>query len=287
MSRYVLSPMVLAVLLCGSIAHSAEPTKQTCVEANDAAQDLRQSGKLRQAREKLVLCSAASCPAIVRDDCGQRLTEVDAAMPSILFEAKDAAGNDLAAVTVTMDGQPFADKIDGTQRPVDPGEHTFVFEAAGLPKVEKKLVVVEGLKGRREVIRLGSAKPTEAATPAPVPSREEVSSRWNGPPILAWAAFGVGGAGLVLGITTGLVAGGKHSTLAGECNNTAGTCAPQYAGDLDSFHTWRTISTIGYVAGALGVAGGAVLWLTAPKAPSSSMAHVWLAPASAGIAGRF
>jgi hypothetical protein len=95
----------------------------------------------------------------------------------------------------------------------------------------------------------------------------------------------VGGAGLVLGITGGLVAGGKHSTLAGECDNAAGTCAPQYSGELDAFHTWRTVSTISYVVGALGVAGGAALWFTAPKAPTATA--LWFGPASAGIAGRF
>jgi hypothetical protein len=88
-------------------------------------------------------------------------------------------------------------------------------------------------------------------------------------------------------VIAGLVAGGKHSTLEGECNNTAGTCTPAYANELDSFHTWRTLSTAGYIVGVLGVAGGAVLWFTAPKAPSTMTAHVWLGPASAGVAGRF
>jgi hypothetical protein len=286
MKRCALLPLMLAALFVGLPARSAEPTKQQCVAANDAAQDLRQSGKLRQAREKLVLCSAASCPAIVRDDCVQRLTEVDAAMPSIIFEAKDAAGNDLAAVTVTMDGEPFADKLDGAQRPVDPGEHTFVFEVVGLAKVEKKFVVVEGVKGRRERIVLAAAAPTTSPPPVIASPSPAETTRSVGPPPLAWAAFGVGGAGLVLGITAGLVAGGKHATLQGECNNTAGTCAPQYAGDLDAFNTWRTVSTIGYVVGALGVAGGAALWFLVPKAPSTT-ARVWVGPASAGVAGAF
>lgn len=33
-------------------------------------------------------------------------------MPSLVFEAKDRAGNDLGAVRVTMDGQPLAEKLD-------------------------------------------------------------------------------------------------------------------------------------------------------------------------------
>jgi hypothetical protein len=101
------------------------------------------------------------------------------------------------------------------------------------------------------------------------------------------AAFGVGGAGLTLGVIAGLVAGGKHSTLADECDGNTNTCAPQYADDVDAFHTWRTVSTVSYVVGALGIAGGVALWFTAPKSPSTMTAHVWLGPASAGVAGRF
>jgi hypothetical protein len=278
--------LVLVATLTSATALAAPPTKEQCIAANEAVQYLREAHKLREAREKLLACAAETCPALVRQDCAQRLDEVTKAMPSVVFEVKDAAGNDAVGVIINMDGQPLARSAAGIAIELDPGEHTFVFEAAGLAKVEKKFVVVEGVKGRREVIRLGSAKPTEAATSAPAPSRKEVSSRWSGPPILAWAAFGGGGAGLLLGITAGLVAGGKHSTLHGECNNTAGTCAPQYAGDLDAFNTWRTVSTIGYVVGALGVAGGAALWFMAPKVPSAN-AHVWFGPASAGIAGRF
>jgi len=278
--------LVLVATLTSATALAAPPTKEQCIAANEAVQYLREAHKLREAHEKLLLCVSDACPGPVRADCAQRLDEVAKATPSIVFDVKDASGNDVSGVMITMDGQPLAGNA-GTAIELDPGEHAFVFEAAGLAKVEKKFVVVEGVKGRREVVRVGSAKPPEAATPALAPSSGEVSSRSSGPPILAWAAFGVGGAGLAVGVITGLVDGSKHSTLAGECDNAAGTCAPQFAGDLDSFHTWRTVSTIGYVVGALGVAGGGVLWFTAPKASSTTTAHAWLGPASAGIAGRF
>ena len=276
---------MLLAMLTSATALAAPPTKEECIAANEAVQYLREAHKLREAREKLLLCVSEACPRPVREDCAQRLDEIGKAMPSVVFEVKDVAGNDVPGVAITMDGQPVAANA-GTALEVNPGEHTFVFEAAGVAKVEKKLVVVEGVRGRREVIRLGGAKLTEAATSPSAPSKEEVSSRSSGPPILAWAAFGVGGAGLVLGITAGLVAGGKHSTLQGECDNSTNTCAPPYAGDLDAFHTWRMVSTIGYVVGALGAAGGAVLWFTSPKVPSAT-AHVWFGPASAGIAGGF
>ncbi|MGO9839465.1 MAG: hypothetical protein ACLP1X_35240 [Polyangiaceae bacterium] len=276
--------LVLSAMLTSATALAAPPTKEQCIAANEAVQYLREAHKLREAREKLLLCVSEACPGPVRDDCAQRLDEVAKVTPSIVFEVKDASGNDVSGVMITMDGQPLARSAAGVAIDLDPGEHTFAFEAAGR-KTEKNLIVVEGVKGRRERIVLAAAAPTTSPPPVIASPSPAETTRSVGPPPLAWAAFGVGGAGLVLGITGGLVAGGKHSTLAGECDNAAGTCAPQYSGELDAFHTWRTVSTISYVVGALGVAGGAALWFTAPKAPTATA--LWFGPASAGIAGRF
>jgi hypothetical protein len=266
-------------------AYAADPTTDQCIASSEHGQELRSATKLKDARAQFAICVAASCPGPIREDCVQRLDEIATAMPSIIFQVKDAAGNDAAGVQITVDGQPVAGGT-GTPIDLDPGEHTFSFEAAGLKKSGKRFVLVEGVKQRSEVVSMARAETVQIATTASPPTGE-VPARSGRPPTLAWVAFGVGGAGLVLGVTAGLVAGGKHSTLAGECDNNADTCAPQHAGDLDSFHTWRTVSTVGYVVGALGVAGGAVLWLTAPRARTATATGVWLGPASAGVAGRF
>jgi hypothetical protein len=279
------------------VAAEPAPTTAECIAASESGQGLRHAGKLLDARAQFKLCFAASCPGPIREDCAQRLHEIAKAMPVIIFELKDTAGHDAVGVTIMMDGQPLAGS-SGTPIKLDPGEHTFTFEAQGQPKVEERLVFAEGVKRRREVIVMldgaisrpeatGGAKPLEPAATTSVVSKEEVADRSSGPPMLAWTLFGVGGAGLVLGITAGLVAGAKHSTLAGECNNNAGTCPPTHANDLDSFHRWRAISTVGYFVGALGVAVGGVLWLTTPRARNAAATGVWLGPASAGIAGRF
>jgi hypothetical protein len=278
-----------AMIVAGSaVAVEPVPTKDECIAASEHGQDLRHTGKLLDARAQFAVCVAASCPGPVREDCAQRLDEIGKAMPSVVFEVKDSAGNDVPGVAITMDGRSVAggDHAADTAVELDPGEHTFSFEAVGLKKLEKQLVLVEGMRQRREVIFMAGVEAPQIASKASPPTAE-APTRSPRPPTLAWVAFGVGGAGLTLGVIAGLVAGGKHSTLGGECNNTAGTCTPAHANDLDSFHTWRTVSTVGYVVGALGVAGGVTLWLTAPKAQSTTTAHAWLGPASAGIAGRF
>jgi hypothetical protein len=294
-NHWLLVPALLSVSLVAAAPARAEgPTKMECIAANSSAQDLRPAGKLLEARDKLRLCVSEACPGPVREDCAQRLDEVGKAVPSIAFEVKDAAGNDVAGVQITMDGQPAG--AAGSAIQLDPGEHTFTFEAQGLPRTEKKLVIVEGVKERHDLVVMGGngaggvPGPSAPASPTPGAARpiETPIPHASGLPTLSWVAFGVGGAGLAAGIVAGLVAGSKHSALSGECNTSAGTCAPQYAGDLDAFHTWRTLSTVGYVVGAFGAAGGVALWLLGPEpAQSGPSAQVWISPGGAGIAGRF
>jgi hypothetical protein len=88
-------------------------TKTECIDANTQAQSLRRDGKLSAARVQLLKCSDPGCPSIIRDDCTSRLDEVEKAQPTIVFDGKDGDGHDLVAVSVTIDGQPFADKLDG------------------------------------------------------------------------------------------------------------------------------------------------------------------------------
>jgi hypothetical protein len=87
-----------------------------------------------------------------------------------------------------------------------------------------------------------------------------------------------------MGVVTGVAAGSKHSALENEC--TGNNCPASAQSDLDGFHSLRTVSTVGYVIGLAALAGGVVLWLTAPKT-MEARAAVWVTPSSTGISGRF
>jgi hypothetical protein len=271
-----------------AVAAEPLPTNAQCIAASESGQDLRHASKLRAARVQFAVCVATSCPGPIREDCAQQLEEVVKMTPSVVFELKDSAGNDVAGVVATVDGEGLAaaDNAAGTAVELDPGEHTFSFEGAGFKKNEMRLVMVGGAKQRRELVVMNRRESMQTATTMPPAATHEASPRSGRPPTLSWVAFGVGGAGLMLGVTAGLVAGSKHASLSDVCDNAAGTCRPDYADDLSAFHTWRTVSTVGYVIGAVGIAGGATIWLTAPRAGNAT-ARLWLGPASAGIVGRF
>ena len=265
MTHWSRPPLIaLGVVLVPCVARAAEPTKLECIAANDAAQDLRRAGKLREAREKLALCISTTCPGPVREDCAQRLTEVDGVMPSIVFEAKDGAGNDVAGVTVTMDGQPLPSKLSGLPVQVDPGEHRFVFEAEGLPATEKVVVVREGERDRHERVVLG-----QPGAPTPPPSLSEGGSQKT----IAYVVGGAGVVGLVIGGVFGLVSKGTYNhAFQNECGGNPNGCSTQGAQDGQTAHSQATISTVGFIAGAALLGGGAVLYFTAPRGRSVAVA---------------
>ena len=122
--------VALAVSATSGTAH-ADPTKDECINANESAQALRAAGKLRDAKDELTLCVAQSCPGAVRDDCSERLSEVLKALPTVVFAVRSAAGADVSAVRVKVDGVLLTAKLDGRAIPIDPGQHSFVFEARG------------------------------------------------------------------------------------------------------------------------------------------------------------
>jgi hypothetical protein len=267
---FVAPALLLAFLVRSANAWADEPTKVQCVAASEGADELRRAGKLREARTRLAVCISTSCPGPVRSDCAERMEDLKKAIPTVVFEATDSAGNDLVSVHVILDGQPLAEKLDGTALEVDPGEHRFRFEAEGLPPVEKKLVIREADKGRLERIPMGASAatstPSSASTPTPAPAAAHATASGSGQRTVGLVLGGVGVAGLVTSSIFGLVAKSTYDhALKDECAGSTGTCSAQGAQDGQSAHTQATLSTVGFVAGAALAAGGAVLFLTAPR----------------------
>jgi hypothetical protein len=270
---------VTAVVLLGAAHHAAaaSPTTGDCLKANSSAVELRNDNKLQAARAQLLVCAAKSCPADVRKECLRRIDEINAQIPTIIFEAKDGSGKDLGAVTVTMDGQPFADKLDGTALPVDPGEHSFTFEAEGQPALKQQFVIREAQKERRESITLGevpSSPPREKRVEAPPPPPPPPPDTGLGTQrVLAIVAGGLGLAGVGVGSVFGLQATSKRNDAQNVCPN---LCPNQGDSDKwsDALKTAR-ISDIAFVVGGAGLLGGVLLWVTAPsrsgEAPSAQV----------------
>jgi len=135
--------------------------KSSCLAAYDKAQQLRKTGKLSQAREQLALCARETCPSAAKQDCAQWLAEVDASLASILIDARDASGNDVAAVEVSVDGKLLTSKLENRPLNVDPGTHNIRFEMADADPIEQEVTLRKGEKDHR--IQVLFRRPGEGA----------------------------------------------------------------------------------------------------------------------------
>ena len=161
------SGLLLVAMFVAPVAHA--DVSDECIAANTKAQELRRGGHMRHARDNLILCAAAACPKLVRDDCAVRLDEVNRLIPTIVFQVKDPDGHDLTDVKVTMDGEALAEKMTGTAMDVAVGEHEFAFSADGFVTATQKYLLVEGQKDRRESVTLQRNAPP-VVTPPPPPT---------------------------------------------------------------------------------------------------------------------
>lgn len=283
------------ITLGAAPALADEPvTPQRCNAAYERAQVMRRDRKLVAARESLLVCSQAKCPAAITADCGPWLREVESTMPTVVFVTRDAAGHDVPAVKVSVEGVVLATRLGGSAIEVDPGERTFVFEPEHGKRVELKLVINTGEKNRLVPVTIVesvadpvplSAASTASTTAPIVPASGERGS--------LVPAIVVGGLGLAsLGASLGIYLDAKSGT-----DKLRDTCAPNCPkADVDSLRTKGIISDVTFGVGlaGLGVAGLMIVLRAParPAAPSATGLLQWtVAPttggATAGLTGRF
>lgn len=264
-----------SLLLLGSAPALADETK-ACVAASDQAQQLRDEGKLKDAREQMLLCARDVCPGAVRKDCSAWLTALEASLPSVVIGAQDAKHNDLIRVTVTLDGKPLLTSLDGRAMAIDPGPHKLRAEAEGQTPVEQTVLIREG--EQRRVISIQFPAPGGAAPVAPVekagpkvpetPAPPETTPAPTRVPVASVVVAGIGVLGLGSFAYFGITGKSDLSKLRDSCGVTH-TC-PQ--ADVDATHNKLLVADISLAASvlALGVATG--LFFAGRHAPAKKAA---------------
>jgi len=288
-TRWRLAVRVTATVLFASAPALGDVTKDQCIDANGKAQELRRSGKLSAAREQLRTCGNPSCPAIVRDDCARRLDELEKVQPTVVFEAKDAAGRDLTAVKVTVDGSLLAGSLDGTALAVDPGAHTFTFEVAGQPPVTQQFVMHEGESGRSERVVIGAG--VSNVSPATLPASPSNGSEEPSVHAPQASSPGAGTTKRIIGFSTGGVGiallglGTYYEAIAFSRDHDSDTAAkspnPNVRATTSGIYNQAVqAQTYAYVLGGIGlaaVAAGVVIVLTSERA-SENLPAISVAP---------
>ena len=286
-----------AAVACLVAPKPARADVASCIAASETEVTLRKQDRLIEARAQLSLCAAADCPPAVRTECNRRLVAVNAAMPALVLRATDATGNDLLAVTVKLDGAPFATELTGRAVPLNPGSHVLRFEALGKVALEKTVLVAEGEKDRRIVVTLLEANaaapvivapvpaPAPAVTPVPQPTAPAApvlppepappATQGNGRRTAAYVLGGIGLGGIVAGGVFGGLAFSKWSSATGaECTSasTRGCTNSNAQSQGQTAGTFADVSTTALIAGGALLTTGAVLLLTAPaKSPTTGL----------------
>jgi hypothetical protein len=213
-----------------------------------------------------------------------------------------------AKPTVTVSGKQIPAALIGVERPTDPGAHEVAASAPGYLTAQQTVTLAEG--GQQEITlklvkdpNAGVIVPAPGAVPAAQPPGGPAQPPMPGqPPLgappahgghtLAYVALGVGGAAVVVGAITGVMAMSK----AGDCKNKI--CSSQST--LDSAKSMATISTVGFGVGLAGIALGTILLVTGkseiPPAAQMTAKHdtpprwsiqPWLGLNTAGVTGAF
>lgn len=262
--RFATTSAVALALITGAASAQADE-RATCVTASEKAQQLRNAGKLSEARDRLAVCGRAECPKLVQQDCTQWMSEVLGMLPSIVPGARDRRGRDIVDVKLSVDGKVVAEMLDGKPLPVDPGIHVFKFETKGAPPIDEKIVVRQGEKNRIVTVTFpigeepdnGARKagPADSARDGDRDRRRERDRGGSSPPIVAFVVGGLGLVALGTALYINLDANADARKLRDEC---APRCSPA---DVDDVEQRRIIAGVTAAAGGALLIAGVVLFL--------------------------
>ena len=197
----------------------AESDGSACATTAEEAQELRTEHKLREAQQKLLTCAQPTCPAIVRTDCMQWLSEVEKAMPTVVIKASGPTYREIIAVRVWLDGVLLFDRLNGLAHPVNPGVHQFRYEVDGMIPIEEQVVIREGEERRMLVVQFQAMPDTGYST-----SNSVEPAKVRRTPVIPFVLGGVGLAALGSFAYFGIKGRAEASDLESGCGVTK-TCS--------------------------------------------------------------
>jgi hypothetical protein len=267
------------------------------------ARALTGEGKLLEAQEAYntviregVAPGAPEAFAKAVADAKAEVSAIGPKLGTVTILVKTASGAAPANLKVTIDDSPVGAGSLGVKRPADPGAHVIKASADGF-KPASVSVQVAGGSNADAALTLDVDPTAAAASPgAPVPgpdgsTAQPAAASGSGSPLdtpppdtargsgpwrtVGLVAGGVGIVGLGLGTVFGVMAisdkNGAHCDASGACD----------PGGLSNANSAATVSTVGFIAGGVLLAGGAALYLFGPRgdAAATGAASLRLAPA--------
>jgi hypothetical protein len=202
-----------------------------------------------------------------------RATALEAKLPKLAIMVTTT----VAGMEVRRNGELVGATLWGTATPIDPGDYTIEASAPGKKKWSS--IASVGPNGavtvtipELEAGDLPAAAPAAAAVASSPPTGSELpASSPDATPrssskqrTIGLVVGGAGVVGLGLGAVFGLQSMSKHSSYTSHC--TGNVCDSAAVPLHDEAVKAGNLSTIAFIAGGALVVGGAVLWLTSPRA---------------------
>lgn len=197
-------------------------------------------------------------------------------VPTLTLRLQDGAP---PGTTVIRAGAALGNAALGLALPIDAGTHTLVTQAPGGPPTSETVTVADDDK-KELTLRVKAGDPAPGPAPAPpgalvppgsapvaLPPPDTREPRGAGQRTAGFIVGGVGVAGLIAGAVTGGLTLSKKSVITANCDLTTKVCKNSTGEDaVGAARTTGLGSTIGFIAGGVALATGAVLVITAPRA---------------------
>lgn len=235
--------------------------------------------------------------------------ERDALMPRIPRVKVMLTGAGPSDVEVSVDGVVLPAALIGVEQLQDPGVHK-VQAKRGAELVSESFTAKEGAhaivtlrfkSGQASQPQPGLEVPhqpekstpvaqaSQATQPEPSSNVGNEAGSSNHQKLIGWIGVGAGGAGILLGGITGVLALSKHSSLndSPDCSSELQNCTPSKRNDVEAYNSLLPITTIGFIAGGVLTAAGVTLLLTAPTREAGPRVGLWVSPSGASVTGRF
>ncbi len=280
---------------------AAEAGPKNPVVTHFKAQCLEKLGRFADAREAYEAAASMTlsddAPDMhkkTQDKARADLADLDARLAVVVVEVK---GGEPSDVKVRIDGSDQALSGVSTRILLTPGDHRVELTTPrrGLvtttmtlvPKTTTPLVLDGSPKDTRVVSDSATSDvPPEGTSPKkepppPPPARE---ANEGGAPALAYAAFGVGAAGLTVGGVAGLLAYTNASDVASRCDGAR--CLASDQGKADTASTLTTVSRVAFAVGAVGVGAGlAIIFLRDDSKEGAGQVGLYVGPGTVGVEG--
>lgn len=253
-----LMTVVLGLLVCkGSMA---DP--KSCITAHATGQREAKAGHLRLATQLFTTCgSDETCPAQLRRECAEFLTDVQQTIPTVIFTVTGEKNEDVTSVKVFSTDELLVDGLDGRAIQVDPGKHHLRFLLPTGEILNSDVLFREGEKNRQVEVKVKGDVDTDAMTsekpaaqpppvaPATTPTTEPLLLPAPPPdskiPLGFWIASGAALVGAGVGVTYAVFGYSEKNDLS-EC---APYCTGNMQGTYDNLKRDYLIADIGFGIG--------------------------------------